>query len=50
VIAARAPDRCRRTEARLWTGPAAHLLGGGLDFLQALARYALTRLRARAGR
>jgi len=30
-----------RIEARLWTGPAAHLLGGGLDLLEAIARHAL---------
>jgi len=29
----------RRAEARLWSGRAAHLVGGTLDFLQALARY-----------
>ncbi|HEV3072468.1 MAG TPA: hypothetical protein VGY76_13700 [Solirubrobacteraceae bacterium] len=29
----------RRVETWLWTGPAGHLLGGALDFLQALARY-----------
>jgi hypothetical protein len=28
----------------LWTGPVGHLVGGGLDFLVALARY----VRARA--
>jgi hypothetical protein len=33
----RAP--ARRLETWLWTGPVGHLLGGGLDFLQALARY-----------
>ncbi|MGH2854149.1 MAG: hypothetical protein ACRDLF_08150 [Solirubrobacteraceae bacterium] len=33
----------RRTERWLWTGPVGHLVGGGLDFTQALARY----LRAR---
>jgi hypothetical protein len=46
----RALDRFRRAEARLWTGPAAHLFGGGLDFLGALARYALMRLRGRIAR
>jgi len=34
----------RRLETWLWTGPVGHLLGGALDFAQALARY----LRARA--
>jgi hypothetical protein len=28
----------RRIEGRFWTGPLAHLLGGALDLLQALAR------------
>jgi hypothetical protein len=35
----------RRAEARLWTGPAAHLLGGALDVLEALGRVGLARLR-----
>jgi hypothetical protein len=30
-------------EAWLWTGPIGHLIGGGLDFAQALARYLLAR-------
>jgi len=47
VTTAPAPNRRRRAEARLWTGPAGHLFGGGLDFLGALARYALSRLRGR---
>jgi len=38
----------RRLEARLWTGPLGHLLGGALDFGAALARYLLARLRGRA--
>jgi hypothetical protein len=38
----------RRAEGRLWTGPAAHLLGGTLDFLGALARYLLARGSRRA--
>jgi hypothetical protein len=37
----------RRAETRLLTGPAGHLLGGALDLLQALSRYALARLRGR---
>jgi hypothetical protein len=49
-MTAPARDRRRRAEARLWTGPAGHLFGGGLDFLGALARYGLTRLRERIGR
>jgi hypothetical protein len=40
----------RRAEARLWSGPAAHLLGGTLDFVQALARYLLARRPGRAAR
>jgi hypothetical protein len=35
----------RRAEARLWTGPLAHLLGGALDVAGALGRYGLSRLR-----
>jgi hypothetical protein len=37
-----------RAEARLWTGPVAHLVGGALDVLGALAGYGLARLRSRA--
>jgi hypothetical protein len=40
----------RRAEARLWSGGAAHLVGGTLDFVQALARYLLARRRGRAAR
>ncbi|HEY7830527.1 MAG TPA: hypothetical protein VIC06_08190 [Solirubrobacteraceae bacterium] len=39
----------RRVETWLWTGPAGHLLGGTLDFIQALARYLRVR-RARLRR
>jgi len=35
---------------RLWTGPAGHLLGGALDLLAALTRYALATARGRAMR
>jgi hypothetical protein len=35
----------RRAEARLWSGRAAHLMGGTLDFVQALARYVIARRR-----
>jgi hypothetical protein len=35
-------------EARMWSGRGAHLLGGTLDFLQALLRYLLARRRAGA--
>jgi uncharacterized RDD family membrane protein YckC len=38
----------RRAEARLWTGRAAHLLGGTLDFVQALVRFLLARRRDRS--
>jgi hypothetical protein len=34
-----------RAEARLWTGPFAHLVGGALDVLGALAGYWLARLK-----
>jgi hypothetical protein len=37
----------RRIEARLWTGPAGHLVGGAADLAEALARYALARARRR---
>jgi len=33
----------RRAETWLWTGPVGHLLGGTLDFVQALGRYAWAR-------
>jgi hypothetical protein len=33
----------RRAEARLWTGSSAHLLGGALDLLEAIARHAIAR-------
>ncbi len=35
----------RRLETWLWTGPAGHLLGGTLDYVQALARYLRQRKR-----
>ncbi|HEY5193049.1 MAG TPA: hypothetical protein VIJ39_04135 [Solirubrobacteraceae bacterium] len=31
--------RIRRLEGWLWTGPISHLLGGSLDFAEALVRY-----------
>jgi hypothetical protein len=37
----------RRAETWLWTGPVGHLLGGSLDFLEALARYVIARVRGR---
>jgi hypothetical protein len=41
----------RRVEARLWTGPVGHLLGGSLDIAVALARYQLlARRRGRTSR
>ncbi|HEX4186289.1 MAG TPA: hypothetical protein VHY83_00190 [Solirubrobacteraceae bacterium] len=40
----------RHIEARLWTGRSAHLVGGTLDLLQALARYALARRAREAAR
>jgi hypothetical protein len=43
----RAGRRARRLEAALRTGPAAHLLGGALDVVQAISRYALARVRGR---
>jgi len=40
--------RFRRLEGRLWSGRLAHLVGGGLDLAQALARHALGRPGGRA--
>jgi hypothetical protein len=37
------PPLLRDLETWLWTGPIGHLVGGSLDFGQALARYLLTR-------
>ncbi|HXB15152.1 MAG TPA: hypothetical protein VNV44_05350 [Solirubrobacteraceae bacterium] len=45
--ARRARRAGRRAEARLRTGPAAHLLGGALDVLGALGRYSRARRRRR---
>jgi hypothetical protein len=45
--AGRARSAARRAEARLRTGPGAHLLGGLLDVLGALGRYGRARRRAR---
>ncbi|MFZ2113785.1 MAG: hypothetical protein WAU77_08655 [Solirubrobacteraceae bacterium] len=33
----------RRLEGWLWTGPVGHLLGGSLDFAEALVRYVRAR-------
>jgi hypothetical protein len=44
VSAPRRSTRLRTIEAWLWTGPVGHLLGGALDVLEALARYAISRL------
>ena len=41
------PSARRRVEARLWTGPVGHLVGGSLDFVTALVRYLLARARGR---
>jgi hypothetical protein len=38
-------SRARRLERWLWTGPIGHLVGGALDFAQALAHYARERRR-----
>jgi hypothetical protein len=43
VPAWRYPAALRGAEARLWSGRAAHLVGGTLDFVHALARYLLAR-------
>jgi hypothetical protein len=47
VSATSRPPAHRRFAAWLWTGPLGHLLGGGLDLLEALGRYWLARLRGR---
>jgi hypothetical protein len=40
----------RTAETWLWTGPVGHLLGGSLDFLQALARFLVAKARGRTVR
>ncbi|MBA3809336.1 MAG: hypothetical protein H0X28_13240 [Solirubrobacterales bacterium] len=35
----------RRAEMWLWSGPVGHLIGGALDFAEALARYRRARRR-----
>jgi hypothetical protein len=37
-------------EGWLWTGPIGHLLGGSLDFAEALVNYARARRATRRGR
>ncbi|HEY2140535.1 MAG TPA: hypothetical protein VGG98_00570 [Solirubrobacteraceae bacterium] len=37
----------KRAETWLWTGPVGHLVGGALDFVQALMRYLLARARGK---
>ncbi|HEY4452604.1 MAG TPA: hypothetical protein VGN13_13535 [Solirubrobacteraceae bacterium] len=44
------PSAARRAETWLWTGPLGHLLGGALDFAQALACYARARAHGRLAR
>ncbi|HLI31937.1 MAG TPA: hypothetical protein VKU89_04250 [Solirubrobacteraceae bacterium] len=44
---ARARKRLLALEGRLWSGRAAHLLGGMIDFAIALARHRAMRRRAR---
>jgi hypothetical protein len=44
------PRAHRRLETWFWTGPLGHLLGGGMDFGQALARYLFARTRGRTMR
>ncbi|HXC46598.1 MAG TPA: hypothetical protein VNU24_08330 [Solirubrobacteraceae bacterium] len=36
-------ERIRRLEGWLWSGPLGHLLGGSLDFAEALLHYARAR-------
>jgi hypothetical protein len=40
----------RRLRARFWTGPIAHLLGGGIDLAGAFARYGVAAARSRRRR
>ena len=40
-------ERLLALEGRLWSGPAAHFLGGMIDFTAALARYVAMRRRTR---
>jgi hypothetical protein len=43
-----APERTRhRLETWLWTGPVGHLLGGAIDFAEALLRHYRAHHRAR---
>ncbi|MFZ1156026.1 MAG: hypothetical protein WAN93_14100 [Solirubrobacteraceae bacterium] len=42
--------RTRSIERWLWTGPIGHLVGGGLDFAEALARYLRARRLSRTPR
>jgi hypothetical protein len=44
------PSLPKRFEIWLWTGPPGHLVGGTLDFVEALARHLLLRARRRAAR
>jgi hypothetical protein len=39
----RAQSALQRLEARFWTGPAGHLLGGALDVISALSRHLAAR-------
>ena len=41
----RRSSRARRAEARFWTGPAAHLVGGALDLAEAFTRWLIARAR-----
>jgi len=47
MSASRPRAHARACEARLWTGPVGHLLGGTLDIVEAIVRHALApRLRS----
>jgi hypothetical protein len=50
VSAPLSPSPAQRAETWLWIGPVGHLLGGTLDFLQALGRYLVARARGRSVR
>jgi hypothetical protein len=39
------PSPLERAETWLWTGPMGHLVGGTLDFVEALCRHLLARAR-----
>jgi hypothetical protein len=45
-----AVNGARRLETWLWSGPLGHLIGGALDFAEAMLRWQRARRRERAAR